>query len=61
MIRVLEEGAANLINADMNEEAANMLMLQTRQALATSALNLASQNSINIEGILSSFSDPNDN
>jgi hypothetical protein len=45
----------------MNEETANMLMLQTRQALVTSTLKLAEQNSINIKEILSSFSDPNDN
>ena len=39
----LEEGSANLVNADMNEEGANMLMLQTRQALGTSSLSMASQ------------------
>jgi flagellin-like hook-associated protein FlgL len=43
MINTLEEGAANLVNADMNEESANMLMLQTRQALGTSSLSMASQ------------------
>ena len=43
MINTLEDGAANLINADMNEEGANMLMLQTRQALGTTSLSLASQ------------------
>ena len=43
MINTLEGGVANLTNADMNEEGANMLMLQTRQALATTALSLASQ------------------
>jgi flagellin-like hook-associated protein FlgL len=60
MISVLEEGGANLINADMNEEAANMLMLQTRQAIASSILKLAAQNSVNLKAILSSSSDPND-
>ena len=43
MINTLEEGSANLINADLNEEGANMLMLQTRQALGTSSLSMASQ------------------
>ena len=43
MINTLEEGASNLVNADMNEEGANMLMLQTRQALGTSSLSMASQ------------------
>lgn len=43
MINTLADGAANLTNADMNEESANMLMLQTRQALGTTSLSLASQ------------------
>jgi flagellin-like hook-associated protein FlgL len=43
MINTLEDGVANLTNADMNEEGANMLMLQTRQALGTTSLSLASQ------------------
>ncbi len=43
MINTLDDGAANLTNADMNEESANMLMLQTRQALGTTSLSLASQ------------------
>ncbi|CAB1067702.1 Flagellin protein FlaA [Olavius algarvensis Delta 1 endosymbiont] len=43
MINTLRDGAANLVNADMNEEGANMLMLQTRQALSTSSLSMASQ------------------
>jgi flagellin-like hook-associated protein FlgL len=43
MINVLKDGAANLTNADMNEEGANMLMLQTQQALGTTSLSLASQ------------------
>ena len=40
---VLGDGSANLVNADMNEEGANMLMLQTRQALGTTSLSLAAQ------------------
>ena len=43
MINILKDGAAGLTNADMNEEGANMLMLQTRQALGTTSLSLASQ------------------
>jgi flagellin-like hook-associated protein FlgL len=42
MINTLNTGADNLTLADMNEESANMLMLQTRQALATSTLGMAS-------------------
>jgi len=48
MINTLEDGAANLVNADMNEEGANMLMLQTRQALGTTSLSLASQAAQNV-------------
>jgi flagellin-like hook-associated protein FlgL len=43
MINTLEDGAAKLTLADMNEEGANMLMLQTRQALGTTSLGMASQ------------------
>jgi flagellin len=43
MINTLEDGAAELTNADMNQEGANMLMLQTRQSLGTTSLSLASQ------------------
>ena len=43
MMNVLSDGAANLTSADMNEEGANMLMLQTRQALGTTSLSLAAQ------------------
>ncbi len=43
MINTLEDGVANLTNADMNEEGANMLMLQTRQALGTTSLSLAAE------------------
>jgi flagellin-like hook-associated protein FlgL len=42
MINTLEDGAASLTEADMNEESANMLMLQTRQSLGTSSLSMAS-------------------
>ena len=43
LINVLEEGADKLTLADMNEETANMLALQTRQSLAVNSLSLASQ------------------
>ena len=43
LINVLEEGADKLTLADMNEESANMLALQTRQQLALTSLSLASQ------------------
>jgi len=43
MINTLRDGAAKLTEADMNEEGANMLMLQTRQALGTTSLSMASQ------------------
>jgi len=43
MINTLQKGAENLTLADMNEEGANLLMLQTRQALSTTSLSLASQ------------------
>ena len=42
LINVLEEGADKLTLADMNEESANMLALQTRQQLAINSLSLAS-------------------
>ncbi len=40
---VLSTGASNLVNADANEEAANLLSLQTRQQLSQTALSLSSQ------------------
>jgi len=43
MIGTLEEGAANLTLADLDEEGANLLMLQTRQALAQTSLSITSQ------------------
>ena len=44
MIATLNAGASALTEADMNEEGANMLMLQTRQSLGTTALSLSAQN-----------------
>ena len=43
MIDTLQSGAGNLTLADMNEEAANLLALQTRQSLSSNSLSLASQ------------------
>ena len=43
LINTLETGADNLVLADTNEEGANMLALQTRQQLSTTALSLSAQ------------------
>lgn len=43
LINTLEVGAGDLVIADMNEEGANMLALQTRQQLSSTALSLANQ------------------
>jgi flagellin-like hook-associated protein FlgL len=43
LINTLEVGAGELTIADMNEEGANMLALQTRQQLSSTALSLANQ------------------
>lgn len=52
LINVLTEGAEKLTLADINEESANMLALQTRQQLATNSLSLASQAA---QGVLKLF------
>ena len=52
LMNVLTEGADDLTLADMNEESANMLALQTRQQLGVNALSLASQSS---QSVLSLF------
>ena len=43
MMTTLKTGADGLTLADMNEEAANLLSLQTRQQLSSTALSLANQ------------------
>jgi flagellin-like hook-associated protein FlgL len=48
MINTLQTGSDNLVLADTNEESANMLALQTRQSLSTTALSLASQADQNV-------------
>lgn len=42
-INTLKSGADDLVVADQNEEGANLLALQTRQALGTTSLSLAAQ------------------
>ena len=43
MVNTLQTGANNLVLADPNQEGANLLALQTRQSLSTTALSMASQ------------------
>jgi len=52
LINTLEDGAAKLINADLNEEAANLLALQTRHDLALGALALSFDNGSAIFALL---------
>lgn len=52
MINKLTTGADKLTLADTNEEAANLLALQTRQSLATTSLSLANQSA---QGVLRLF------
>ncbi len=48
MINTLQTGSDNLTLADSNEEGANLLALQTRQQLSTTALSLAAQSDQNV-------------
>jgi flagellin len=48
MINTLNAGADSLTLADSNEEGANLLALQTRQQLSTTALSLAAQADQNV-------------
>ncbi len=48
MVNTLNTGADGLTLADSNEEGANLLALQTRQQLATTALSLAAQADQNV-------------
>jgi flagellin-like hook-associated protein FlgL len=41
LISTLKGGASELVNADLNEESANLLSLQTRQQLGTISLSIA--------------------
>jgi len=51
-VNTLQEGAGKLTLADLNEEGANLLALQTRQQLGISALSFAGQSE---QGILALF------
>lgn len=48
----LQAGAGDLTLADINQEGANLLALQTRQSLATTALSMSNQASSSILSIL---------
>jgi flagellin len=48
MVNTLQTGADGLTLADQNEEGANMLALQTRQQLSSTALSLATQADRNV-------------
>ncbi len=52
MANVLTTGAADLTNADLNEEAANLLALNTQNQLGVNALSLASQASQSVLRLL---------
>lgn len=43
LVNTLKTGSGELVNADANEESANMLALQTRQQLGTISLSIANQ------------------
>jgi len=43
LVNSLEQGSAKLVNADLNNESANLLTLQTRQQLGTIGLSIAQQ------------------
>jgi flagellin len=47
-INTLQTGSDSLTVADSNQEGANLLALQTRQSLATTALSLAAQSDKNV-------------
>jgi len=47
-INILDEGASNLTSADLNEEGANLLSLETSQSLAVQSLSLASSTASNV-------------
>lgn len=52
VVNTLKTGADSLTNADLNEESANLLALQTRQQLGQTALSLANQSQ---QGVLRLF------
>ena len=54
-INIAQSGADDLVVADQNEEGANLLAAQTREALATTSLSLASQSQ---QAVLTIFNAP---
>lgn len=48
LVNILQTGADNLVLADMNEESANLLALQTQQSLGINSLSLSSQSAQSI-------------
>jgi len=48
LVNTLQVGADNLVLADTNKEGANLLALQTRQSLSSTALSLAAQSDQNV-------------
>lgn len=52
MINTLEEGGDKLVLADLNEESANLLALQTANQLGTQSLSLANQQSQSVLQLL---------
>lgn len=52
LVNTLESGAGKLTIADLNEESANLLALQTRQQLSTNALALSAQSERSVLGLL---------
>ena len=48
MINTLQTGSGDLVNANSNQEGANLLALQTQQSLSTTALSLAAQSDRNV-------------
>jgi len=53
-INILEEGADALTSADLNEEGANLLSLETSQSLAVQSLSLASSTAANVLTLIQS-------
>ncbi len=51
LVNTLETGASKLTLADLNEESANLLALQTREQLGINALSLAAQSERSILGL----------
>ena len=48
LINTLQTGSGDLVNANSNQEGANLLALQTQQSLSTTALSLSAQSDRNV-------------